>query len=139
MKKKTEVRGRKSEVRKVRKRRRRKTEVGDQKSEIREQRSNKTMAKKKNAEYEDAGDTPAATAEGTIQPREGEEFLPPPDPPVVPSPPFPPPAPDAVDESEKGAQPEATALRELELLQVGTRGEGPAPEEPVIDPPPPEG
>jgi hypothetical protein len=81
-------------------------------------------------------DTPAATGE-TAQ-REGEEILPPPDPPVVDSPPFPPPTGYEVDHRQKGAQPEATAVRELELLQVGTRGEGPAPEEPEA-PPPPEG
>lgn len=76
------------------------------------------------------------SAEGDIQPREGEEFLPPPDPPVVPSFPKPPAAPDEVDHQQKGAQPEAMAVRELELLQVGTRGEGPAPEPPEAPPDP---
>lgn len=63
------------------------------------------------------------------EPRE-EEFLPPPDPPVVPSPPTEPPAPDEVDESEKGADPEVDAQRELTIVMEGTPGEGPKPEEP---------
>ena len=93
------------------------------------------QAKKPKAE---AADTAATTAEGTIQPREGDpEFLPPPDPPAVESPPFPPPTGYEVSNQQKGAQPEATAAREMELLQVGTRGEGPAPDEPEA--PPPEG
>jgi len=70
------------------------------------------------------------SAEGTIQPREGEEFLPPPDPPVVESPPFPPPAPDAVEDiPQKGAQPEELAVRELNIT----------PEAPAAAPQPEEG
>ena len=82
--------------------------------------------------------THTSAAPGETAQREGEEILPPPDPPVVDSPPFPPPTGYEVDHQQKGAQPEATAVRELELLQVGTRGEGPAPE-PEAPPPPPEG
>ena len=59
-----------------------------------------------------------------------KSFLPPPDPPAVPSFPQPPATGYEVDHQQKGAQPEATAVREMELLQVGTRGEGPAPEPP---------
>ena len=90
------------------------------------------MSKKNKAEHAEAGDTSASTATSeTIQPREGDpEFLPPPDPPVVDSPPFPPPTGYEVDHQQKGAQPEDTVTRELELLKVGTRGEGPAPEKP---------
>jgi hypothetical protein len=91
----------------------------------------KTMAKKNKAEHEVEGDYAEPATDAAEQ-----QTLPPPDPPVVPSPPFPPPAFDAVDESEKGAQPEATAVRELELLQVGTRGEGPAPEAAPEEPTP---
>lgn len=69
------------------------------------------------------------SAEGTIQPREGEEFLPPPDPPVVESPPFPPPAPDAVEDiPQKGAQPEELAVRELNITPEAPTA-GPQPEE----------
>jgi hypothetical protein len=85
-----------------------------------------------------AGDPAAAgptTADGSEQ-YAGEEFLPPPDPPVVPSFPKPPATGYEVDNQQKGAQPEATAVREMELLQVGTRGEGPAPEPPEEAPPP---
>jgi hypothetical protein len=82
-----------------------------------------------------AGGTPAATADGSEQ-YAGEEFLPPPDPPAVDSPPRPPATGYEVDHQQKGAQPEATATREMELLQVGTRGEGPAPEPPEEAPPP---
>jgi len=88
------------------------------------------MAKKQKAEYaeEDAGDTPATTTE-TPAPREGEEFLPPPDPPVVPSPPTEPPAPDAVEDiPQKGAQPEEAAVRELNLTPEAPTAE-PQPEE----------
>jgi hypothetical protein len=88
-----------------------------------------------------AGDPAAAgpaTADGSEQ-YAGEDFLPPPDPPVVPSFPKPPATGYEVDNQQKGAQPEATAVREMELLQVGTRGEGPAPEPPVEIDPPPEG
>jgi hypothetical protein len=66
----------------------------------------------------------------------GEDFLPPPDPPAVPSFPQEPATGYEVDHQQKGAQPEATAVREMELLQVGTRGEGPAPEPPEEAPPP---
>ena len=98
----------------------------------------KTMAKKNKSEHEeDAGDKPATT--DASEQYAGEEFLPPHDPPVVESPPFPPPTGYEVDHRQKGEQPEGTALRELELLQVGTRGEGPAPEPPEEAPPPPEG
>jgi hypothetical protein len=72
----------------------------------------------------------AQAAEEGLQPREGEEFLPPPDPPAVPSPPTEPPAPDEVDPSEKGAHPEdEAALRELDLVVEGVRGVGPIPED----------
>lgn len=73
------------------------------------------------------------SAEGTIQPREGEEFLPPPDPPVVDSPPTDPPAPDAVEDiPQKGAQPEDLATRELNIIPeapIADPGEEPQPKE----------
>lgn len=88
------------------------------------------------------GGTKAQQAEAP-QPREGEETLPPPDPPAVPSLPTEPPAPDAVEDiPQKGAQPEdATAVRELNITPGSTPGEGPRPEEPAppVEPPPPEG
>jgi hypothetical protein len=100
-----------------------------------------TMAKKNKAEHEAEGDY-AEPATGAPEQFNAQGVLPPPDPPVVPSEPQPPPTGYEVDETPKGAQPEDTAPalpRELELLQVGTRGEGPAPEEPTpppIEPPP---
>jgi hypothetical protein len=61
---------------------------------------------------------------------EQEEFLPPPDPPAVPSEPRDPPEPLEVDDSEKGADPEVEAERELNITPGSTPGEGPRPEEP---------
>jgi hypothetical protein len=74
-----------------------------------------------------------AQAEATAEPRETEEeFLPPPDPPVNPSPPRDPPAPDEVNHQNPCADPEVeTVVRELDLVIEGTRGEGPAPEDPI--------
>jgi hypothetical protein len=81
------------------------------------------MAKKTKAEQQELTETP--------EPRSGEEFLPPPDPPAVPSPPTEPPAFDAVqDIPQKGAQPEdGTVVREL-ILAPETRSNP--------EPPPPE-
>jgi hypothetical protein len=77
------------------------------------------------------GKPKAQQAEGDIQPREGEEYLPPPDPPFEESLPFPPPAPDAVSHEEKGAPPEdPNARRELNIAPESTPGEGPSPEAP---------
>jgi hypothetical protein len=96
------------------------------------------LAKKATEPYE-AKKSKAATAEGDIQPREGEEFLPPHDPPVVDSPPFPPPTGYEVSNQQKGAQPEVeVVVRELDLVTHGTRGEGPAPEPPEEPEVPPE-
>lgn len=61
-----------------------------------------------------------------------EEFLPPPGPPTVPSEPTEPPGPLDVDESEKGAQPEESAVRELNLIP-DTPVASPRPEEPEGD------
>ena len=72
------------------------------------------------------------SAEGTIQPREGEEFLPPPDPPVVDSPPTEPATGYEVSHQQKGAQPEDLAVRELNLVPeapTAEPGAGPKPEE----------
>lgn len=70
------------------------------------------------------------TTEATAapEPLAEEEFLPPPNPPVVPSEPTDPPAPLEVDESEKGAQPENSAVRELNLIPEAPEA-SPRPEE----------
>jgi hypothetical protein len=135
----------KSEIRsqKVRKRRRRKPMSNTKQTkadakatadeEAAEQAFLAKQAKKPEAKQQSAAsgsEEPTARGEGTIQPREGEEFLPPPDPPVVDSPPTEPPAPDAVEDiPQKGAQPEELAVRELNLT----------PETPTAAPQPKEG
>jgi hypothetical protein len=126
-----------------------KSEIGSRKLEVRKRRRRKPMSNKKEtkadakatAEEEAAEQTflakqakkPKAeqkSAEGTIQPREGDpEFLPPPDPPVVDSPPTVPPAHDAVEDiPQKGAQPEELAVRELNLTPEAPTA-APQPEE----------
>ena len=94
----------------------------------------KTMAKKNKSEHEGDYAEPDTPEQQTV-----DDILPPHDPPVVPSFPQEPATGYEVDHQQKGAQPEATALRELELLTHGTRGEGPAPEPPEEAPPPEEG
>jgi hypothetical protein len=84
-------------------------------------KSKPTMSKKNKAEQQELEEAPT--------PREGEEFLPPPDPPVVDSPPTEPPAHDAVEDiPQKGAQPEELAVRELNLTPEAPTA-GPHPEE----------
>jgi len=84
-------------------------------------------------------ETPAPSApepqEVETTPLEGasgnEVENPPPAPPKVASEPTEPPEPLAVDETEKGADPEdAGAEWELDIIPESTRGEGPRPEEP---------